>query len=66
MERSEQQTADLKNWLKLNFRKERSLVLVSHFVNVRALTGRSTSSGETVVVSYDAGTGAMAVLGTFE
>jgi broad specificity phosphatase PhoE len=38
------------------------LVLVTHFVNIRALTGRSVRSGEIVVVDGDAA-GAVEVLG---
>ncbi|MEQ8665907.1 MAG: histidine phosphatase family protein [Rhodospirillales bacterium] len=51
---AEPQTADLREWL-ASQPFDRPLVLVTHQVNISALTGRGTSSGEIVVVQMDGG-----------
>ena len=61
-ERSEAQTAALKDWL-VKHTASTPLVLVTHQVNIRALAGVPTSSGE-VVVARLAPDGTVSVLGT--
>ena len=69
-ERSSQQTRDLKAFLDEHFKRRSNgappLVLVTHQVNIAALVGRSTGSGETLVVRFDAETGQSEVLGGFQ
>ena len=48
----EPQTEDLKKWLTVHG-LDLPLVLVTHQVNIRALTGLGTSSGEIVVARHD-------------
>ncbi len=62
-DRGPAQTAALRAWLAENREDARPLVLVSHFVNVRALTGTFMSSGETVVARLN-DAGGVEVLGT--
>jgi len=57
-----QQTANLKAWL-AETPRDTPLVLVTHQVNISALTGRGTSSGETVVAALN-DDGTVAVLGS--
>lgn len=63
-ERRDGQTRDLKKWL-IAHKPGKPLVLVSHQVNIFALTGTPTSSGEAVVARIN-GTGDITVLGTLE
>jgi phosphohistidine phosphatase SixA len=60
----EAQTAALKKWL-LARQSSKPLVLVTHQVNITALTGVFPRSGETVVAQIDGG-GEVKVIGTFE
>ena len=62
MERREQQTKALRAWLQAN-QPNGPLVLVTHQVNISALTGRYTSSGEMIIVRWDKD-GRIAVLGS--
>ena len=62
-ERREPQTRDLEAWLS-TFEGSQPLVLVTHQVNISALTGVYPASGETVVVSRGAD-GTLHVIGTF-
>ena len=61
-ERAAAQTAALKSWL-AGQTKAAPLVLVTHQVNIRALAGVPTSSGEVVIARLDA-KGEVSVLGT--
>ncbi len=63
-ERREAQTRAIKKWL-IAHKSSKPLVLVSHQVNIFALTGTPTSSGETVVAQINAA-GQVNVLGTLE
>jgi len=63
-ERGESQTNDLKVWLTKR-RSLRPLILVTHQVNISALTGAFTRSGETVVARLNS-SGKIEVLGSFE
>lgn len=60
-ERQAPQTAALKQWLSA-YRDSRPLVLVTHQVNITALTGVYPASGETIVVQRTTD-GSMTVLG---
>ena len=62
-ERRDTQTAALRTWLKAHVWK-RPLVLVSHQVNISALTGQYTESGEVLVVEREANGDAGEVLGS--
>ncbi len=62
--RREAQTSALKKWLRA-YDGAKPLVLVSHQVNISALTGSPTSSGETIVARIDAN-GAIDVLGSID
>lgn len=62
MDRRDAQTRNLKRWL-LGRKSSRPLVLVTHQVNISALTGRYAGSGETVVAKID-DVGKIAILGT--
>lgn len=59
----EEQTAALRAWLAA-YQGGYPLVLVSHQVNISALTGRGVASGETLVVTMKPD-GAIEVLGSF-
>ncbi len=61
-QRRDPQTAALRAWL-ADHESDEPLVLVTHQVNIRALTGEHTRSGEIVVVRRDTG-GKMTVLGS--
>jgi broad specificity phosphatase PhoE len=62
---AEPQTTALKSWLAARTATTgRPLVLVTHQVNIRALTGTTTTSGETIVARRGPD-GAIAVLGRF-
>ncbi len=61
-EREDQQTAALKTWLASRAR-DTAVVLITHQVNITALTGVFPTSGEIVVVRPEAG-GEVMVLGT--
>ncbi len=63
-QRQTAQTEDLENWLAARY-GERPAVLVTHQVNITALSGVYPSSGEIVVVKKDPA-GKVAVLGTIE
>jgi hypothetical protein len=63
-ERRERQTRELRDWLAGQV-LDRPLVLVTHQVNISALTGVHPASGELVVVRR-AADGALAVLGSIE
>jgi phosphohistidine phosphatase SixA len=63
-ERRDAQTAALRNWLG-DYKQEKPLVLVTHQVNISALTGSYTSSGETVIARIDEN-GRVAVLGSIK
>jgi len=63
-ERRDGQTRELKKWL-IAHKPGKPLVLVSHQVNIFALTGTPTSSGETVVARINK-VGDVTVLGTLE
>ncbi|MFY0609954.1 MAG: histidine phosphatase family protein [Hyphomicrobiaceae bacterium] len=63
-ERRELQIRAIKKWL-IAKKSSKPLVLVSHQVNIFALTGTPTSSGETVVAQINAA-GQVKVLGTLE
>jgi len=63
-ERREPQTATLQAWL-AGQDLSRPTILVTHQVNITALAGVATSSGEVVVVRLDE-TGAVALIGTIE
>lgn len=52
-ERADQQTADVRAWLREQ-RKGQPIVLVTHQVNVSALVGQFTRSGEMLIVTTDA------------
>ena len=62
--RREDQTSALKKWL-IDQKGTKPLILVSHQVNITALTGAPTSSGEAVVAQIDK-SGRVVVLGTLE
>ncbi len=64
MGRRDEQTRALKKWL-MAHKGTKPLVLVSHQVNISALTGRPTGSGEAVVAQVD-NSGRVVVLGTLE
>ncbi|SRR6056297_485904 len=64
-EQREPQTAALKRWLKSRLPIKRPLVLVTHQVNISALVGRSTRSGETLVVGIETDSKEYEVLGGF-
>lgn len=64
MERGTDQTQALKTWL-MAYRGRRPLVLVSHQVNISALTGRGATSGETVFAEID-DLGKVTVLGSID
>ncbi|MGF1648961.1 MAG: histidine phosphatase family protein [Hyphomicrobiaceae bacterium] len=61
--RAAAQTAALRDWLRTEAPTATPLVLVTHQVNISALTGRSTTSGEMVVVRAPAA-GDVEVLGS--
>ncbi|MEC8462323.1 MAG: histidine phosphatase family protein, partial [Pseudomonadota bacterium] len=61
-ERAEPQTEELKSWL-ISYRSNIPIVLVTHQVNITALTGVFPRSGEIVVVQRLA-EGRFAVLGS--
>lgn len=63
-ERREAQTAALKKWL-IAYKDNKPLVLVTHQVNIAALTGAYTRSGETVIARIDE-QGKVAVIGSIE
>ena len=63
-ERRDAQTAALRDWL-MDYKQEEPLVLVTHQVNITALTGSYTSSGETVIARIDEN-GRVAVLGSIK
>ncbi len=63
-ERRDAQTTTLRNWLS-DYKQEKPLVLVTHQVNITALTGSYTSSGETVIARIDE-SGRVAVLGSIK
>ena len=63
-ERRNAQTAALRDWL-MDYKQEKPLVLVTHQVNITALTGSYTSSGETVIARIDEN-GRVAVLGSIK
>lgn len=63
-ERREAQTAALKKWL-IAYKDNKPLVLVTHQVNISALTGTYTRSGETVIARID-DQGKVAVIGSIE
>jgi len=63
-ERRDAQTAALRDWL-IDYKQEKPLVLVTHQVNINALTGSYTSSGETVIARIDEN-GRVAVLGSIK
>lgn len=63
-ERRDSQTAALKSWLRKRGTSG-PLILVTHQVNISALTGQGTASGEIVFVTADA-TGRYSVLGSIE
>ena len=63
-ERRDAQTAALRDWL-MDYKQEEPLVLVTHQVNITALTGSYTSSGETVIARIDE-SGRVAVLGSIK
>jgi len=52
MAQRESQTAALKSWLRPNRAGKPALVLVTHQVNISALTGRFARSGEIIVVKW--------------
>ncbi len=65
-EKAEARTSDLKAWLAARANSAaaaKPLVLVTHQVNISALTGRGTSSGEIIVARYT-GSGIIEVLGS--
>jgi broad specificity phosphatase PhoE len=62
-DRREPQTAELRAWL-AGRPSGRPLVLVTHQVNIQALTGSATDSGDTVVVARRTADGTILVLGT--
>lgn len=64
MERRDAQTSQLKTWLKSN-PQAGPRILVSHYVNVAALTGAYTTSGE-IVVATMADDGNVKVHGTLK
>lgn len=64
-ERSASQTQELRKWLASRLPLKRPLVLVTHQVNIAALTGETTSSGETLVIAIDPKTQDLSVLGSF-
>ena len=47
--RAEPQTADLRQYL-LNLPPGKTVILVTHYVNIRALTGKAVASGEAVLL----------------
>ena len=47
--RAEPQTADLRRYL-LGLPPGETIILVTHYVNIRALTGQSVASGEVVLL----------------
>ena len=61
-ERAEPQTEELKSWL-ISYRSNKPMVLVTHQVNITALTGVFPRSGEIVVVQRLAD-GRFAILGS--
>ncbi len=61
-ERGPEQTRTVQDFL-AHWPKTGILVMVTHQVNIRGLTGRSTASGEVIVARPD-GTGTLEVLGT--
>ena len=63
-ERRDAQTSALRDWL-MDYKQEKPLVLVTHQVNITALTGSYTSSGETVIARIDEN-GRVAVLGSIK
>jgi phosphohistidine phosphatase SixA len=63
-ERRDAQTAALRDWL-MDYKQEKPLVLVTHQVNISALTGSYASSGETVIARIDEN-GRVAVLGSIK
>ncbi|MGI9524698.1 MAG: histidine phosphatase family protein [Hyphomicrobiaceae bacterium] len=64
MERREIQTRALRQWL-TEHGGTKPLILVSHQVNILALTGRSTGSGEAIVAKIDT-SGQVTVLGSLD
>ena len=52
--RTDQQTAELRRFL-IDLPREESVVLVTHFVNIRALTGRGVASGEVLLLDIGRG-----------
>ncbi len=62
--RRDAQTSALKQWL-IAYDGAKPLVLVTHQVNIRALTGAATRSGETVIANID-DAGKITVLGSIE
>ena len=63
-ERGPAQTEALTDWLRAR-RSDAPLVLVTHQVNITAMTGRGVASGEIYVLSLDEA-GAVSVLGSIE
>jgi len=64
-ERRGPQTAQLKAWLAERKRAGVPLVLVTHQVNIAALTGQGTRSGETLIVRFASQAGGHDVVGGF-
>ncbi len=48
-QKEDKQTSDLKKWLTQELKKEKPLVLVTHQVNITALTGVYPDSGEVII-----------------
>ncbi|MCH9808720.1 MAG: histidine phosphatase family protein [Alphaproteobacteria bacterium] len=59
------QTKELRRWLAARLPLKRPLVLVTHQVNISALAGTSTSSGETLIVEIGPDAQELKILGSF-
>ncbi len=59
--RADAQTAELRKFL-LGLRPDETVVLVTHYVNIQALTGRGVASGEVLLLEIGRG-GAVSVVG---
>lgn len=62
---NEKQTAEFRKWLTSNIKKKHPLVLVTHQVNITALTGVFPAEGEVIVLKVETN-GSFSVVGSYE